>query len=201
MEKTKNRWIAGKDPSSADQATNSNELENEALLVEASRRDMEAFAALYRRYAIPVYRYLYQRVGNTADAEDLTSQVFTDALEGLFHYRDQGNFAAWLFTIARRKAIAHYRRKRPDLSFDETRDLYDQQAGLLQMAVDQEKLERITSLVKRLDPDDQELIRLRFAADLTYREIGSILKKSEAAIKMAVHRLVHQLQKEWEKPA
>jgi len=77
--------------------------EEDASLVEAARRDPAAFATLYRRYVTPIYRYIYSRLGNVADAEDLTARVFTEALEGLHRYREQGNFAAWLFTIARHR--------------------------------------------------------------------------------------------------
>jgi RNA polymerase sigma-70 factor (ECF subfamily) len=67
----------------------------------------------------PVYRYLYKWLGNAKDAEDLTSQVFIDVLEGLVRYRERGNFAAWLFTIARRKVIAVYRQQRPTRPLEE----------------------------------------------------------------------------------
>jgi DNA-directed RNA polymerase specialized sigma24 family protein len=50
----------------------------DAVLVKAARRDLSAFATLYRRYVTPVYRYLYSRVGNAVDAEDLAAQVFTE---------------------------------------------------------------------------------------------------------------------------
>jgi len=86
-------------------------IEEEASLVEAARHDTAAFSRLYRRYVTPVYRYLYKWVGNPAEAEDLTSQVFTEALEGLARYRERGNFAAWLFTIARRRLVDFYRQR------------------------------------------------------------------------------------------
>src|SRR5512138_729305 len=94
-------------------------LKDEAALVEAARRDPVAFSKLYHRYVTPIYRYFYRRLGNAKDAEDLTSQVFIEVLEGLVHYREHGSFAAWLFTIARRKAIAIYRQKRTTLPLEE----------------------------------------------------------------------------------
>ena len=84
---------------------------DDAVLVRAARHDLAAFAALYRRYVTPIYRYLYSRVGNAADAEDLTAQTFVAALEGLPGYRERGNFAAWLFTIAHNKAADHHRQQ------------------------------------------------------------------------------------------
>jgi len=80
---------------------------DDAKLVEHTRQNPDAFGVLYRRYLTPLYRYLYRRLGNSHDAEDLTAQVFTEALEGLVarRYRDDGCFIAWLFTIARRRTV------------------------------------------------------------------------------------------------
>jgi RNA polymerase sigma-70 factor (ECF subfamily) len=61
---------------------------SERDLVQAARRDPAAFTRLYRRYVDPVYRYLYKWTGNSAEAEDLTSQVFIEVLEKLVHYQE-----------------------------------------------------------------------------------------------------------------
>jgi RNA polymerase sigma-70 factor (ECF subfamily) len=61
-------------------------------LIERARRDPDAFAVLYRRYLTPVYRYLFIQLGNPQDAEDITSKVFTEALEGLIHQRYRENY-------------------------------------------------------------------------------------------------------------
>jgi RNA polymerase sigma factor (sigma-70 family) len=69
----------------------------------------------------------------------------------------------------------------------------------LSQLVHAESLQRLSRLVHCLPPAEVELLRLRFAADLTYAEIGAALGRSEAAVKMAVHRLVEGLQAEWER--
>lgn len=172
--------------------------EEDASLVKAARRDPAAFAALYRRYVTPIYRYLYSRVGNGADAEDLTAQVFTEALEGLPRYRERGNFAAWLFTIARHKATDHHRQQRSHLSLNEALDSPVEGADPLAHVVQEEALQRLATLVVQLDEEQQELLRLRFAGGLTYGEMGTLVGRSEAAIKMAVHRLLRRLEAAWE---
>jgi len=172
--------------------------EEDASLVKAARRDPAAFATLYRRYVTPVYRYLYSRVGDGADAEDLTAQVFTEALEGLHCYRERGNFAAWLFTIARHKVTDHYRRQRPHLPLNEALDSPADGTDPLAHMVQEEALRRLAALVAQLDEEQQELLRLRFAGGLTHGEIGAIVGRSEAAIKMAVHRLLRRLEAAWE---
>ncbi len=172
---------------------------DEACLVETARRDGQALAALYRRWVGPVYRYLHQWVGNAADAEDLTSQVFIEMLERLASYQERGNFAAWLFTIARRKAIAQYRRQQHHLLLDEDRNRDVREEDPLEGVERRAALERVAGLIAKLEDEQQELLRLRFAASLTYGEIAILLGRSEASVKMAIHRLLHKLHTEWEK--
>jgi len=171
---------------------------DDAWLVQEAQRRPAAYAQLYRRYVGPVHRYIYSRVGNRADAEDLTAEVFTAALRGLPAYRERGAFAGWLFSIARRTVAGHHRRAHPTAQLD---DLADPPAHdpdpLAQMLADEMSADLARQLA-RLDEEQRELLRLRYAAGLTYRAIGEILGKREAAVKMAVHRLLARLHDEWE---
>jgi RNA polymerase sigma-70 factor (ECF subfamily) len=106
-----------------------------------------AFGELYRKYMAPVYRYVYLRVGGRAtDAEDLTSQVFLDALEGLPRYQHQGHFAAWLFTIARRKAADHYRHTGEELLLDDDSGPAYPDSDLLTQLIHQEELQDLARI-------------------------------------------------------
>ena len=172
-------------------------IEADAALVEAAHRDPAAFTALYRRYVTPVYRYLYKWVGNPAEAEDLTSQVFIDVLEGLIHYQEQGHFAAWLFTIARRKTIAAHRRRRPNLSLDEIEDMPTLTEEPFECVVKSEQRDRMAAIFARLNEDQRELLRLRFTAGLRYADIGVVLGRSEASVKMAIYRILRQMIEKW----
>ncbi|MFZ5909689.1 MAG: RNA polymerase sigma factor [Chloroflexota bacterium] len=86
-------------------------------------------AAIYDAYARRIYRYIYSHIGNAADVEDLTSQTFLGVLEALPRYRHHGQFAAWIFQIARFKAMNHFRLRR-DIS-TVTEVLIDPQTGPL----------------------------------------------------------------------
>ena len=171
---------------------------DDVVLVGAARHDPVAFAALYRRYVIPVYRYLYSRVGNATDAQDLTAQTFIAALEGLPGYRERGSFAAWLFTIAHHKAADHHRQQHPHLPLDEALDSPDDGENPMTTMMRRETLQRLAALVAQMEEDKQELLRLRFTAGLTYRQIGTILGRSEGAVKMSMRRLLHRLEAELE---
>jgi RNA polymerase sigma-70 factor, ECF subfamily len=155
------------------------------------------FGDFYRRYVAPVYSYIYSRVGNRSDAEDLTEQTFVEAWQGMARYEEQGKAAAWLFTIARRRIIDHYRTNRHELSFDEgldsRLDLPGPEAELLQ----QERLAQLSALLLALDDEKQELLQLRFVAGLSYREIGEVVGSREGAVKVAIYRLLAQLRARW----
>lgn len=172
--------------------------EDEVALVEAARRDPAAFSALYRRYVTPVYRYLFKWVGDPAEAEDLTAQVFMEALQGLLHYRERGLFAAWLFTIARRKAIAAYRHQRHSLQLEEAEQISENSPDPLEQVIQADELERMQTLLASLDPEKRDLLYLRFTAGLSFAEIGALLGRSEAVAKMSVYRVLQKLHEKWE---
>lgn len=172
------------------------DISNEPALVEAARHDPDAFSILYQKYLTPLYRYLLNRVNNIHDAEDLTALVFTEVLEGLVkhRYREGGCFAAWLFTIARRRLVDFYR-QHPSVPLD---DPPSPDPGLLAVIEKDEDLQRLARLLTLLDEDQQELLRLRFSARLSYSEIGILEGRSEAAVKMALYRTLDFLRAHWE---
>lgn len=169
---------------------------DDAILVEHARRNPEAFAALYRRYLTPLYRYLNRRLSNGHEAEDITTQVFIEVLEGLVanRYTENGCFVAWLFTIARRRLTDFYR-QRPSAPLD---DLPSHEPGLLALIEKGQDLQRLSCLLAQLDEDHQELLRLRFSAGLSFSEISMLDGRSEAAVKMAIYRTIDFLRAHWE---
>lgn len=173
-----------------------NKLKNEDALVEKARWDPEAFAVLYRHYLNPLYRYLLQRVNNIHDAEDITTQVFIQVLEGLIdnRYKKGGCFAAWLFTIARRR-VADYFRQHPTALLE---DPPSSEPELLAVIEKGEDVQRLAHLLAQIDEQHQELLRLRFSAGLTFAEMGILEGRSEAAVKMAVYRTLDFFREHWE---
>ena len=153
------------------------------------------FTELYRRNATNVFYYLYSRVRNVADAEDLTSLTFVTALENLSGLRDPRKFTPWVFTIARNKAFDYFRQsqRRPMADFDE--ELESAKAVEVTLSqTDQDRLCDLESLISRLRPLEQEYLRLRIVADLPFAEIASILSEPETRIKKKYYRLLERLQ-------
>lgn len=166
-------------------------LSSDDELAQRSLIEREAFSALYRRYLARVYRFCSSKVSTVQEAEDLTGQVFLDALRALPRYHPQGHFAAWLFAIARRRTADHYRGGPPPLELLDTLP-----APILTDPYGDR--ERLNALLARLPSADLDLLRLRYAAMLDYAEIGRVLGRTPNAVKMTHHRLLHKLRACWE---
>jgi RNA polymerase sigma-70 factor (ECF subfamily) len=169
---------------------------DESSLVSSAQRDPAEFAALYDRYFRQIYHYLYSRVGSAAEAEDLTAQTFLAALETLPRYHHRGHFAAWLFTIARNKARDFYRTGMPPIPLDENHP--DKTNDPLSQVIQTDQVEQLANLIHKLDTDEQELIRLRYVADLSFAEIGVCLGRKEDTVKKTFYRLLARLQRQLE---
>jgi len=176
---------------------NNVQIEDIAALVKDAKDDPIAFDRLYNHYVQPVYRYLYSRVGTARDAEDLTSQTFMAAFEYLPRYRESGQFAAWLFRIARSKLMNHFRSHRREVELDAAKDIASDEDTLGHLIQDDE-LNCLKSLIAKLDPGELDLIRLRYVAELTFAEIADLLGKREEAVKQSVYRLLTRLKRQME---
>ncbi len=172
--------------------------DQEAQAIEAARREPAAFARLYRAYVRPIYRYLYSRVGQTGDAEDLTSQVFMEALQSLPRYRHRGYFLAWLFSIARHRLLNYQQRRPPETDIGSAERQAGPGADPLSQVIQSEERGQLLALIHGLKEEEQELLRLRFVAELSYAGMGVLLGRSEDAVKKQVYRLLARLESQLE---
>jgi RNA polymerase sigma-70 factor (ECF subfamily) len=176
---------------------------SDAALVRAAQADPTAFAALYARYRIPVFRYLRLRLETEEDAADLTQQVFLHALAALPRYRERGvPFAAWLFRIARNQATNALRGRSRTVTLDlvPERHWQDDAGDPEAHALRAERLLRLRALYLRLDQDKQDLLALRFGAGLSSSEIASLVGRSQAAVKKQLTRIIQSLREQYGEP-
>lgn len=171
--------------------------EEEPQLLEQAQASLAGFQQLYLRWLSPVYRYFYFRTENSKDAEDLTSQVFLKVFIGLPDYHERGQFSAWLFTIVRNQVTDYFRTGSREVSL-EIVDPVDEAHDLLSQAVHSDEIQRLQHLIRSLPEEDQELIRLRFVADLGYREIGAVLNRKEDAVRKSIDRLLARMESQLE---
>lgn len=173
------------------------ESENELqrVITRAQKGDPVAFDTLYERYAQHILRFLYLRTREAENAQDLTQEVFMRVLKNIakFEYRGEKSFLGWLYTIAGNVLIGYLRRKRGvQTPLDEHIELVDPRGQ-----------ERVSSAFERvfllnamsqLTEDQQQVITLKFFADLTNQEIASVIGRTEGAVKALQHRAIQSLQ-------
>ena len=162
----------------------------ERLLIEAAQNDPSRFAELYELNFHRVYAYVARRVRERAEIQDLTAQVFHQALANLAKFKWKGApFVAWLYRIAA-NAIADQARQKlresgePNLSSESV------------TATDLEAVERrarLFSAVDKLPEDQRRVIVMRFADEKSIREIAEALGRSEGAVKQLQFRALENL--------
>ncbi len=164
--------------------------------VRAAQDDRAAFAVLYRRYLDRVYGYAFYQLGDHHDAEDATERTFLAALAALAEFRDTGStFRAWLFRIAHNTiANAHRTRaRRPTVALPEAWDRSAPDADPARLVGRGEELRELLALIDQLPDDRRQVILLRFVDELTSREIGVVLERSEGAVRVLLHRALREL--------
>jgi RNA polymerase sigma-70 factor (ECF subfamily) len=165
---------------------------DELKLIKEARQDPKAFGELYKLYVEQVFRYLYSRLGNVHEAEDITAQTFLTAFESFARFRQDGHFASWLFTIARNKIMDHFRQKKNTSSIDEIKEI-SVEGDPLYGVIQSEQTTALSKLIQALPEDDRELLRLRFLAAMSFPEIAHFLHRNEDAVKKSIYRLLARL--------
>lgn len=163
--------------------------EIEKLVDRAIDGDGDAFGRLYDMHVDRVYRHIYYRVSNKADAEDLTQQVFMKAWQAIGRYKKTTSlFLAWLIRISHNLVIDFYRSKKSEAHIDFNIVATKTKTDPAHLAEVQFSQQEIRQAINRLNGDQQQVILMRFIEDFSYTEIAAALGKSEGAIRVILHR-------------
>ena len=168
------------------------------LVERAQAGERDALEELYLVHFDRIYSYLHMSVGNRHDAEDLTTQTFLKMLEsiGKFRWRS-APFSAWLFRIAHNLAMDHFRANRRWQPEEEVPEPDPGEGS----AAEEEALQSIgrksmLELIENLSLEQQQVLMLKFLFNFSNGETGTVLDKSEGAIKSLQHRALASLQKQ-----
>lgn len=174
---------------------------DDAELVELAKDDKEAFGAIYERYLKKIYNYVYYRVGNHQDAEDLTERVFYRAMAHINAYTERGiPFQAWLYRIAH-NLVANWHRdrgRRKIIPLDEFVASSLRTEAPDRLTEDREERDALLAAIRRLPAERQQLLILKFVEKQSNAEIGALLGRTEGAIKSLYHRTLLSLRDELE---
>lgn len=170
---------------------------NEAELAQrASQHDPAAFAQLYNAYVEKIYKYIYYKVGNASDAEDLCEQVFLKAWEAIGRYTWCGYpFSSWLYKLAHNLVVDHYRTKREALPLSDIISTCDEPVvdpeAALNLSLDAAEL---AAAMAQLTGEQRQVISLKFIEGYDNSEIAQMLNKKEGAIRALQYRALRSLQ-------
>jgi RNA polymerase sigma-70 factor, ECF subfamily len=167
-----------------------------ALVKAAQEGDMVAFGDLFDRYYDVVFRYVLFRTNDRTLAEDLTQETFVRALRRISSVSYQGrDIGAWFVTIARNLIFDHVKssRYRLEQTTNEIIELSPSTGGPEQQVLDGATNDELLRCVRKLNPDQQECIQLRFLQGLSVAETAEIMDRNEGAVKALQHRAVRRL--------
>ncbi len=177
------------------------QLTDQEVLQRASTGNQEAFGVLYERYVGRIFNYVYYRTGNYYDAEDLTARVFFRALRHISNYQDRGlPLSAWLYRIAH-NLVANWHRdnsRRKEIPLEDSYTFRHSGDHPESSMVALEEQEGLLRLIRRLPPERQQLLILKYVEHLPNAEIGQIMGRSEGAVKSLYHRTLLSLREEYQ---
>jgi RNA polymerase sigma-70 factor (ECF subfamily) len=128
---------------------------------------------------------------------DIVSDVFEKAYLKMKSLRSPESFGSWLFTIARNEVSSHWRKEKPaakaaqEAAFET--QLHGQPKSPEESVLHKERVAALSELVKQLPKREQEIIALKFDAELTNREIANILSTSEVNVRVTIFRALRKL--------
>ena len=170
--------------------------EEESLIRRAQQRDPVALTQLYEANFDRIFRYIALKIGDRMEAEDLTQQVFLNAVQSIGSYKYKGMpFSSWLYRIAHNQIVDYFRKKskRPTVTLDEM----DPPGGDDPEKTTETKLtmEELALATQKLTESQREVISLRFGGQLSIAEVAKTMGKTEGAVKALQHSAVAALRR------
>ncbi|MDP3974755.1 MAG: RNA polymerase sigma factor [Candidatus Jorgensenbacteria bacterium] len=167
----------------------------EQLIQNAKGGDAASFGTLYDLYMPRIYRFVFLKTHHKEDAEDLTHQVFINAWQNLYRYESRGfPFSSWLYRIATNAVIDHYRTAKTHFPLEaipeELLAKPSEMAQLVDTAID---VHRVRVMLTKLEPDQQNVLLMKFVDDMSNKEVAEALGKSEGAVRVIQHRAIKKL--------
>jgi RNA polymerase sigma-70 factor (ECF subfamily) len=172
--------------------------EEQSLIRRAQQRDPVALTQLYEENFDKIYRYIVLKIGDRTEAEDMTQQVFLNALQSISSYKWKGMpFTSWLYRIAHNQVVDYFRKKskHATVPLDESLPIPAVDGDPKYTVERKVEIETIVLATKKLTQAQQEVISLRFASELSIAEVAGVMGTSEGAVKALQHSAIAALRK------
>lgn len=172
--------------------------ERKLLYLVRTKKDKQAFGSLYDLYVEKIYRFVYFKINNKEESEDITSEVFLKTWNYLMENTEKEltSFSGLIYRVARNIIIDHYRKraKMQEVTLDEGVEIERvSDMSSHQTVEDKYDMERLMILVKKLKQDYQEVLILKHVEELSTAEIAEIVGKSSVSVRVTLHRAMNKL--------
>jgi RNA polymerase sigma-70 factor (ECF subfamily) len=163
--------------------------------VRQADRRLDQFAEKYEQFFPRVFAYVYGRVRNAHEAEDLVSEVFERAFLKMSSLRNEEAFSTWLFTIARNIVISHARKRGRELAVDPDilKSVVATNVSVENEVLVREEVAAVVECLKTFPQREQDIVSLKFDAELANRQIARIMGLSEANVRVILFRTLRKL--------
>ena len=175
-----------------------NDIKREEYILKKAIENPNAFAPIYEKYYITIFRFTLQRVENEHIASEIVSDVFAKAIFNLKKYKFKGApFSAWLYRVAYNEIVTLYRKQKRN----RTVNIPDGSWSLLESEEDEKKednslsIKQLKQSLQKLKSNEVELIEMRFFEERAFKEIGEILEITTENARVKTHRAIKKLQK------
>jgi len=157
----------------------------------------DRFVETYKQYYPRLYAYIYARVGNPHQSEDIVSDVFERVYLKLDSLRDRDALATWLFTIARNAIVSHVRKHSREtiVGNDVIGELSPATASVEAEVMHREDLAGVARAVRTFSQREQDIVSLKFDAELANAQIGQIMGLTEQNVRVIIFRTIRKLRK------
>lgn len=169
--------------------------DQEKIIARARRGDADAFEQLVVAYRDQVFRLALRMCGSEADADEVAQEAFLSAWKALPNFRGESQFSTWLYQLTTHAAIDLMRREKRQIAADDITEVSaaDPAPSPQQQAEQSEQREIVRDAILQLAPEQREVVVLRFMEELSYEEIGAVLKLPSGTVKSRLNRAKAQL--------
>lgn len=169
--------------------------DQENIIARARRGDADAFEQLVVAYRDQVFRLALRMCGSEADADEVAQEAFLSAWKALPNFRGESQFSTWLYQLTTHAAIDLMRREKRQIAADDITEVSaaDPAPSPQQQAEQSEQREIVRDAILQLAPEQREVVVLRFMEELSYEEIGAVLKLPSGTVKSRLNRAKAQL--------
>jgi RNA polymerase sigma-70 factor (ECF subfamily) len=155
---------------------------------EARAGDAAAWNALFKRYQLPLYTYVFELVHHEQTSLDIVQESFINAARHIGSLREDAKFGSWLFGIAHQKCVLHWRKQRPEnIPIDEQEELPDPATSPDELLISQEQEAEFMKIVDQLSPSHRSVLLLHFVEDFSVEEIAAVTGTRPGTVKSRLH--------------